>query len=255
MIKVLSYNLRDGAKDTYDSLVTFINAEKPDILCLQEANGWNEKAPSRVEAFAQATGFHEWRVGHSNTDFDLITFSRLPIASSQTATSGFWHSALQTVVTWDSMQLSIWNVHLDPRTPQNRIAEVERLIAAIGNNGYTLVAGDLNSISMSDSYPPDLLNKLLARDIEKFGTNQLSFDELTCLTEAGFVDVAVQARTTEPTVPTPANSDDSHAIPLRLDYILTTPELSHLCTNVSVIKSNLTDHISDHYPVVMTLKN
>lgn len=255
MIKVLSYNLRNGAIDTYDSLVTFINTEKPDILCVQEAVGWREGSPSRIERFANATGFPAWQRGGSNTGFDVITFSRLPIITSQTLTDGFWHSALQTVLSWEDMQLHVWNTHLDFHAPKSRLREIQKLIAAIGHADYAIIAGDLNSISESDSYPSSLLNKLLAHDIKKFGTKQLSFDELRLLSEAGFVDVAAQAHAAEWTVPTPANSDDSHAIPLRLDYILTTPELSHLCTNVSVIKSNLTDHISDHYPVVMTLKN
>ena len=248
-MKILSYNLYNGADRSYDDLVTFINDEKPDILCLQEANYWQEGSPSRIEQFAQATGFKSWQFGDSNTDFKLVTFSRQPIISSECVTNGFWHSTVRVTVAWRSTQLTIWNIHLDPRTPDLRLSETERLTSIIGTPKSTIITGDFNSISRTDPYPANLIDQLHVNGIQKFGETQLSFKEMQNLLNAGFVDITAALGKTDTTVPTPSNDDNAHSIALRLDYILASLDIAPLVKIASVIKNDLTDTISDHYPV------
>ncbi len=253
-MKILSYNLCSGAVSTYDNLVRFINTEKPDILCLQEANGWNTGSPTRIEAFAKATGFDFWRFGDSNTDFKLLTLSRLPITDGQTITEGFWHCAVRVTVTVKGAPFTVWNVHLDPRAPTKRLFEAQRLTSHIDSSKRVIITGDLNSLGRADSYPKNLLNKLLAQGIKKFGTTRLSFKELDCFITAGLIDVAAQRQIPTTTVPTPANDDANHAIALRLDYILASPSVDSLIKSMSVVKNDLTDRISDHYPVAISIR-
>lgn len=253
-MKILSYNLRSGAIDTYQDLVALITTEKPDVLCLQEANGWHLGTPSRLQQFAEATGFHAWQFGDSNTDFKLVTYSRLPIVAGESLTEGFWHSAVRITVSWENTPLTIWNIHLDPRAPSYRVAEITQLISLADTSERVVVTGDLNSVSQSDTYPPDLLKKLLLSGIEKFGTTNLSFDELDLFANAGLIDTFARRKVTENTVPTPANNDLFHAAHLRLDYLLASPSIDSLITNVTVIKNSRTDRISDHYPLRALLK-
>lgn len=252
-MKVLSYNIRNGADDTYDTLVRFINAEKPDILCLQEVNGWHEGSPSRIERFAQATGLEHWQFGDSNTDFKLVTFTRSPIIRGESVASGLWHSAVHIEVPYHHTTLNIWNVHLDPRAPGYRMSEVKRLLSLMEEPERVIIAGDLNSVSKADSYPSNLLNTLLARDIPKFGKKKLSYGETDLLTRAGLVDTAVRRHHNEATVPTASNHDENHSVALRLDYILASQDVDTTITQVAPIKNALTDVISDHYPVVATV--
>lgn len=253
-MKILTYNLRNGATDTYDILVDFIKQEKPDIVCVQEANGWTNNDSELIQRFADRTGLKHFSLGNSNTDFKLVTFSKQPIISSQCITEGFWHSALKITVPWNKKQLTVWNIHLDPRTPAHRQEETMRLLSHINQPvEQIIITGDFNSISPADDYSPHLLKNLLAAGIQKFGTEQLSYDAMTAFIDTGLIDTMAAHNSITTTVPTAANQDEAHAIALRLDYFMTSPDVNDSITSVSVIKNHLTNRISDHYPIALKL--
>lgn len=255
MAKILTYNLRNGAEKTYDVLVEFVKQEAPDILCIQEANGWADNDSQQIKNFAKQINFPYFSLGNSNTDFKLVTFSKLPIVKSRCITEGFWHSALKTVILWNNEQLTIWNVHLDPRTPINRQKEVTRLLSYIQRPlQKVIITGDFNSISRADIYPDDTLKKLLAVGIKKFGITRLSYNVMSSLEKFGLIDVAAVHNATFNTVPTDANEDDDHSITLRLDYFIVSPDINSKTVNVSVPKNTYTNRISDHYPIVLELE-
>ena len=57
-IRVMAYNLRLGGgmgnMNRLDDLITFVKQANPDILGLEEANGWESGNPSVIERFANA---------------------------------------------------------------------------------------------------------------------------------------------------------------------------------------------------------
>ena len=110
--------------------------------------------------------------------------------------------------------------------------------------------GDFNSLSRTDEYPEDLISQLAAKGITKFGTTNLKYDVTDFFTEAGLIDVAASLSSRTNTVPTPANQDVYHAAELRLDYMFATQGLARAIKSIEVVKSPLTDVISDHYPIV-----
>jgi exodeoxyribonuclease III len=250
----MSYNLRNGAVSTYDKLIECIQKLQPDVLCVQEANSWHEGTPSLIETFAQSTGMPYWQFGNSNTDYKLVTFSKYPITNGLCVTEGFWHSALRITIPWQNTELTIWNVHFDPRSRRHRLAEATLLIQHIEKVERTIITGDLNSISRLDDYPSDLLDKLLENSIKKFGNKVLSFSVLDYLSDNGFIDTAAQGNALETTVPTKSNVDFAHAIELRLDYVMASKDIAPYVRRVDVVKSELTDVISDHYPVLATIE-
>lgn len=246
-MKILTYNIGNGARRTLKSLIAYVNLENPDILCIQEANEWQDGSPSYLEQFARGTGFKHWEFGKSKTGFNLIIFSKTLIVSSHTHLKGFWHSAVHAEISYANSPLHIWNVHLDPKAPEFRIEEIKKFLSLAKNQERLIVTGDLNSIKSTDPYPPNLLEELHEVGITKFGRNSLSFTELEMLTSSGFVDMMGSSFDT--TVPTPYNKDANHAIGLRLDYILASSNLSSRMSDVGVVKNIMTDEISDHYPV------
>lgn len=252
-MKILSYNILEGARARHDELVAFVSGHEPDVVCLQEANGWGDDDAARARAFAAAVGLPHVCFGTSNTPFDLVTFSRRPFISTAVDAEGFWHCAVRAAVPCGGGTLDVWNLHLDPRDEDRRLSEAQRLASLARPAEPTLVVGDLNSLSPLDEYPSGLRQRLQARGITKFGRTRLRHEAMTALAGAGLVDMAHARGTSEWTVPTPSNMDVFHAGRLRLDYALANAELAPSVTSVRVERNDLTDRISDHYPLVVML--
>jgi len=253
-MRIGSYNLYEGAQNTGSELREYVAQHELDVLCIQEANGWNDGTPTRLESFGVATGLTAQVYGDSNTRFKLATLSRQPIISAEVYTEGFWHSAIHTAIQYGDDVLHIWNMHLDPIDEDHRVPEAKRLVEMIDPRLHTIITGDFNSLSRADQYPDDLITKLAAQGITKFGTDSLRFDVTDYFARAGFTDAAVSLGNLETTVPTRANHDAYHAADLRLDYMFVSGSLAKVIRNIDVSKDELTDKISDHYPQVLTLE-
>jgi exodeoxyribonuclease-3 len=250
-MRIATYNLYEGAKDSYP-LIDFIQKQAVDVLCIQEANGWQSNNFDRVRDFARQTGLDHYVFGDSHTEYKLATFSKSPITSLAVAKAGYWHCAVQATVAYRERSLDIWNVHLNPQDEASRLNEAEALIAGIG--GDTIIIGDMNSLSSDDLYPTTMMAGLVDRGITKFGTTGLRYDVTDHFKNSGLIDVAAALGVIEPTAPTPANTDAYHAFDMRLDYMFVTRSLNSAIEHVECVKSNTTDSISDHYPVILTLR-
>jgi hypothetical protein len=99
-----------------------------------------------------------------------------------------------------------------------------------------------------------LLEELQRRGITKFGQDELEYGVTDLIEQAGFIDLAAQLGIMETTVPTASAQDKDHEVPVRVDYIFASPSVAQFATDVHVIKSDLTDAISDHYPVVASFE-
>jgi exodeoxyribonuclease III len=253
-MRIASYNLFEGAQDDLSLLQDFVRQQDIDVLCVQEANGWNDGEPTQLERLAAETGLDSYVYGDSNTRYKLATLSRLPILRSQVYTDGFWHSAIQTTIRHDDETLDFWNIHLNPGDEDSRLAEAAKIVGMIDMAKSAIVMGDFNSLSEADRYPDELISQLTQQGIKKFGTDRLRFDVVDYFTRGGLVDLANELGNRETTVPTPANTDMHHAAKMRLDYMFATRALIGSVSNMAVPKNALTDTISDHYPVVLTLE-
>lgn len=253
-MRIATYNLFEGARDTLPLVQDFVKQQDIDVLCVQEANGWNDGKPSLLETLAANTGLNAYVYGDSNTRYKLATLSRNTILSSQVYTEGFWHCVVQATVQNGDETLDIWNIHLNPRDEGSRLIEAARIVEMVDTTKPAIVMGDFNSLSEADHYPDELIGSLSLQGIKKFGTDKLRFDVTDYFARHGLVDLAAMAGKRETTVPTPANNDKYHAAKMRLDYMFATSSLIDSVHNISVPKDGLTDVISDHYPVVLTLE-
>lgn len=254
-IRIASYNLWNGAHETYYRLVDFTKEQRFDVLCLQEINGWEDKDYERLKDFADRAGYTDYQFGNSNSEYKLISFTTLPVTMHTVHVEGFWHCIVETRVKFGDTDLVILNLHLDPWKEDPRLREVERLLEIIDPSKPTILIGDFNSISRADTYPPEFLNELRKRKIIKFGQNELDFRVTDCLAAAGFVDVAAQLKHFETTVPTLYNRDEDHEVPARIDCAYVSSGVLSLVKDFAVLKSEETDKISDHYPIVLTLSS
>jgi exodeoxyribonuclease-3 len=253
-MRIASYNLFEGAQDTFPQLIKLAVEEDFDILALQEVNGWQEDDFAKAKDFAKAANMPYFAFADSNTRFKLATFSKTPILGTDAHSEGFWHAALETQVAYDGAELTIFNTHLNPRSEEDREGEAKKLLGLVDLGKSVLITGDLNSLSSADHYPDGLYYELKKRGISKFGKEAIKLAVTDELVTAGLVDVAARLGTAETTVPTDFNTDKNHEVPLRLDYMFATTSLLSTVKDLRVIKSPQTNAISDHYPIVLELK-
>lgn len=249
-MRIASYNILDGAPDTYPLLVNFVKRLDLDILCLQEANDWHQGNPSRLETFAKETGLPHFVFGDSNTQCKLVIFARFPIMNQHVYTDGLWHCAIQATVLTGTRAIDIWNVHLNPFDEDKRLEEA-RFITRHARNA--LIIGDMNSLSRADNYPPDMIEDLAERGNKRYGEKALRFDVTDYYARQGFIDAAAALGANAKSVPTQGIIDALLPDSVRLDYMFIPPTLVADVREVKVVKDQYTDKISDHYPLVMTI--
>jgi exodeoxyribonuclease III len=255
-IKIASYNLWNGAADTYFRLVDFIKEQKFDVLCLQEINGWQNGDFARLKDFADRAGFTDYEYGNSNSEYKLVTLSNLPIKARTVHVEGFWHGVVEIHVEFAGLELVILNLHLDPWREEPRLREIKRLLQLIDAGKPTVITGDFNSLSRADNYPPEFLATLQQKRFDKFGVGALDYRVTDCLAEAGFIDAAARLNRLDKTAPSKYGVHDEVPVgvaPVRVDYAFITSDLLPFLRDVSVVQSEETDKISDHYPIALTL--
>ena len=150
--------------------------------------------------------------------------------------------------------LSIAGLHLTPHSEDLRHREVDRILNFQKSYTYRMLLGDMNALSMHDSYSQEFVRDLNKTQLKKFSTHgRLRFDVIEKISAEGYHDAALHlGGNTEHTVPTPVNRDASHSA-MRLDYIFVSETLLPAITDYAVIKNELTDVASDHYPVLANL--
>jgi len=251
-VRIASYNLFEGASGSYNRLIEFVREAKLDVLCLQEINHWADNDFARLKDFTDRILFAAYAFGNSNTEYKLATLSKHAILGRTLHAEAFWHAALEIHLQIEGKEISIFNVHLDPWQESSRNREIVRLVATIIPGRPTIITGDFNSLSRQDNYSPELLNQLQTKGITKYGTNKLEYTVIDKLLGAGFVDVGAAMANFDPTVPSAFSTDKDHELPVRVDYMFVTPDLAPFVKSVERVKTDLTDTISDHYPLIVT---
>lgn len=251
-LRIATYNLFEGASASYNRLVEFVRGSDIDILCLQEINGWQEGDAQKMRDFTDRGLFVQHAYGNSNTPYKLGTFSKVGFSKIDAYIEGYWHCVVETRIALPGgQQLAILNVHLDPWQEASRVRELDRLLRTIDRTIPTILTGDFNSLSRRDGYGPQMLGDMQRRGITKYGRSELEFGVSDYLEQAGFVDVAAKLGQLQPTVPTASAQDKDHEMPVRIDYVFATPDIAEFAQNASVIMGELTNSISDHYPLVV----
>ena len=134
--------------------------------------------------------------------------------------------------------------------------ELKEIFCHLNKKSKSIIIGDFNSLSYSDvdDYK-SLLNSFQLRKIKKFGINVINFDVIKYLENNNFVDsLKILNKPYEFSVPTPFNQDLSHSEKIRIDYAFLSSNLIDDISNFEIIKNDLTDSASDHYPILLKIK-
>jgi endonuclease/exonuclease/phosphatase family metal-dependent hydrolase len=175
-IKVISYNVLFGAgverkyddllppelrnKKRLPELLSLINQAKPDIMGIQEANGWNRGTPPIVQQVAEQLDMNYY-LAEAPNDFNVVLFTKFQITEMENLSGKEGDPIFETMralratlLTPDNQSLNIFVVHFDPFSTQIRLCQLDTLIDELEPYGKqtTIVLGDMNFLVRSREY-------------------------------------------------------------------------------------------------------
>lgn len=269
-VRVMTYNLLYGFHErTTDGLLyqparalaarEVVHAESPDILALTEAAYCDDRWTTIREDFVALFGLpHLFAAGFPG-DFGNCLLSRFPIVKAERHALGGGSgppSALRVVldVGEGRRALHVDVVHPSPRISESeRVAAFEPLLASLASPH--IMVGDFNALSDEDPYEHARLTaQMKAYNVsnpEAVATVMLDRQLLAATRARGLRDaLPVDAR--KHTIPTKLpRPNATQGAELRIDYVLVTNDIN--VRGGRIIQSDLTDKVSDHYPVVVDL--
>lgn len=275
-IKMLNYNTRHGFEGNDELKKQYINWVKtiePDIVTYQEMIGFN---PENLSKFARLYGHSYSAIICKEKGFDvthpLAITSKYPITNVKMALDSLWHGYLQAKV----KDLNLFIVHLAPFTIKDRQKDLERIIAEskkpeISKN--LIIVGDLNALARTDSAmytqhhidslqqfegklepksgTPIVKNRMIYRN--NLNNGKIDFSITDRLKKEGFIDAFWQInKRFKYSLPT--KGEKSNAMPRRIDYVWINKNLAKRLIFADIIQNNITDNLSDHYPMVVSFK-
>ncbi len=245
-LRVVAYNILDGGIGRADPLAEVILAQKPDIVCLVEADDADVR-----DRIAWRLGFDQieatGRGGRTSCVMTRGTIgTSINLAGPKTP-----RSMLLATVGIDGVALGVAVAHFTGRQSEDRETtreqEADALLEATADwrtGGMPhLLAGDFNSVSPAQDVDVDRLPPKVQPHFEANG-NTLPRRVIPKLLDAGYRDAF-----DGPLAKTATTFTTQHPA-LRLDYIFT-----HGCTahDARVETDRLAKAASDHFPVVATL--
>ena len=167
-INVMSFNILFGAgvdrrydnllvpelrnKSRVPGLVSFLNGVKPDILAIQEANGWNRGDPAVVEQIAEQLEMNYF-LAEAPNEFHVMLFSKFKITTAENlsgkkgdATFETMRALKATLLMPDGGSLQVFVIHLDPFSTPIRLGQVAALMDHLEpyKTQTTILLGDMN---------------------------------------------------------------------------------------------------------------
>ncbi len=261
-LKVMTFNVLQGGEERFDTIVTFLARESPDVLVLQECLGWDDGGRLRrvAEALEVPQDDAHMVLGQSRSRgsgrcYHVAVVSRPALRSVSVHNNRHFigHSIVQCELEVSGGPVTLFGTHFDAHHEKLRYVEARYLRslldAAAFREGLYLLAGDLNSLSRRDPYPVDLGDRLRTAGNDKYG-HPPRFDVIDDIEDYGWVDT-LQARPANPKWVTARRNRGGVTIDYRTDYVYASPRMAERLVSAEVIDVG---DASDHNPLVATFR-
>lgn len=262
--KLISYNvywgMRQDSTENKSKFAEWIKAQDPDVLALQEMNGFTQK---KLQAFAETYG-HSYAVlvkepePDGSISFPVAITSKYPIVNVKRVVDNMIHGLIVAEINGRNYMVT----HFHPFSAAKRGCEIDLMLATI-KSGHSqdnwLIMGDLNSVSPLDKveYSNGLVLNHIREDMKKKPHNQnlinneLDYSVQQKVLDADFLDAFKLFHPQfEASAPTKLFYDQSK-FPLRYDYLYVSGDMKDDLIKCEIIKDEFTDTYSDHYPVML----
>lgn len=255
-VKLMTYNLLNGGGNGLDKIFAVIESETPDFLTINEANSFPDNDFKILKDVAMVGKFANYKLARAGqNDCHVAIFSKYA-----------WKSVEEIrpldraciVAEFDTSlgKLSVGGLHLTPFTEDRRLSEIDLITKAQSGYKNKILMGDMNSLAEEDDYDEEIIKGFNEKQIKKFtAEGRFRFDALKKILSSGYIDPAILLNKNKIyTAPTSINEYGVHKN-MRLDYILVSETLKEHIGEYDVVKNDLSEVCSDHYPVTLGLKN
>ncbi|MFT5854271.1 MAG: exodeoxyribonuclease-3 [Verrucomicrobiales bacterium] len=264
-LHILSHNVWYGFTKNPErkaQWMTWVSEQKPDILALQELNGYTH---DKLQQDAKSWG-HQHCALLKEEGFPTGLTSRFPITDIERIKDGFHHGLLRC----KTAGFVVYVIHFHPSNWEFRIREAKLLLADVAKltpaeQQRVILIGDFNGFSPKEKRHlekggelVEFFKKLDARDqSNNLNEGKLDYAGIQAFHDAGYIDLIhqrLEAKAPYPgTFPTKARPDEDMGRLRRLDYIFVTPSLARTVTSAKVIHGEASTRLSDHYPLRIEL--
>lgn len=254
-MKLMTYNILNGGEAGLDLVIDVVKKESPDFLTINEANTFSGQENKLLKEFADKTGFKYYELGLSGEyDYHVAVLSKYPLKQIQKL-QPLMRACLISVIETELGEISVASLHLTPYTEDLRHPEIDLILNYQSKFENKILMGDMNSLSPNDDYSPEMVANFNDMQMKKFTTDgKLRFDAIGKILSKGYIDSAVKlGKNKEHTAPTAINEHSAHS-DMRLDYVFVSESLVPYLQNYRVVKNELTERASDHYPVIVELQ-
>ncbi|MEQ8665489.1 MAG: endonuclease/exonuclease/phosphatase family protein [Rhodospirillales bacterium] len=249
----MSYNIlcggdgRFGGPSRLDHICAVLQESAPDIVALQEANGFENGGIRQKVSKSLGLGHTAMAEGAVYTDggrYHTAILSRYPLRDADTFPGrAFQSAALSAIVDTPSGLLQVCSLHLHAYSEDERLSEIGHILDHLGDHPDRVMLGDFNALARSDE----------ARYAGLAGNAEFDvrFEVIDRMTET---HVDVFRRLSEmppPTYPSGLVADHSCVISRRIDYVFATPSFAQRATSAVTIDSPLARRASDHLPLLV----
>lgn len=276
-LKLISYNvywgMRQDSTENKSKFAEWIRQQDPDILALQEMNGFTAKIyefapkganPNNLRKLAESYG-HPYVVivrepaTDGSVSFPVAITSKYPITNVRRVLDNNIHGFIEAEI--EGFHFIV--THFHPFSSEKRGYEVDQILATMKSKPADtkwLFMGDLNSVSPLDksAYANNRVRDFIREDRKKRPHNQnlgkddeLDYTIQQRILDAGFIDAFKHFHPQfEASAPTKLFYDQAKD-PLRYDYLYVSGNMKKDIVKCDLIKDSFTDYYSDHYPVVL----
>ncbi len=258
--RLITYNVWYGftqVPDRKPAWLKWMRDQSPDIVTLQELNGYTE---DKLSEDAEAWG-HSHSALLKTKGFPTGIASREPIEDIQRSFTGFHHGLLRVKI----RGMYIYVIHLHPSNWETRIRETELIlkdVASLPKGSEVILAGDFNTFSSADAknYQHGKLEPFFNNRDTKFGeknlrSGKLDYSVIERFKNAGYTDLEDSQRDDDfvfsGSFPAKIEKPGDHGSARRLDYVFATSDLANRTTRAETIATDKTWILSDHLPVIV----
>lgn len=254
-MRIMTYNVLTGGRDSGDGgrlrlIVETIRAVNPDILVLNECNGFEQdgyRTLYRLEAELGMRGV----LAEAETGFHVALFHRTGrLLETQRLRREVHHAVLAATLDVGGTTLKVIGAHLCPFGGDARLLEVQQLIR-FAREDHVLILGDLNALSPHDTaaYEPERwLPRRRARHVLAEAGGKLDTRAVSTLESAELVDVLRLHGHAEPTALTRLGADFAN-YQVRIDYVFASRLAAERVTHAERVTGERVEAASDHYPL------
>lgn len=276
-LKVISYNvywgMRQDSTENKSKFAEWIRQQDPDILALQEMNGFTANTyefapkganPNNLRKLAESYGHPYVAIVREPTTDGSIAFpvaitSKYPIINVRRVLDNNIHGFIEAEIEGYHFIVT----HFHPFSSEKRGYEIDQILATMKSKPADtkwLFMGDLNSVSPLDksAYANNRVRDFIRADRKKRPHNlnlgkddELDYSIQQRILDAGYIDAFKYFHPQfEASAPTKLFYDQAKD-PLRYDYLYVSGNMKKDIVKCDLIKDSFTDYYSDHYPVVL----